>query len=543
MTETLTHIWEKFMSGVRHHNIANMYRATERNYKMYEGDQWYGMPKSDTLPCHNFIKPTVQYKVSMVAMNTMQIMFSPMEYTPEAVAVCDMLNKYAAQKWEQLKLDYLSWQIILDAAIAGDAYIYFYNKSLDCHVVQNTSVYLGDEQQRDIQAQPYIIISERRPVVDILADAKKNKIPKKSLDMIVADKADPTSIGDNNEVDNSEENSGKATSLLYMTRNEKGNIVFARATKYVVYEPEKEIPGLKHYPIASFIWGAQLNSSRGTGEVKPLIPNQFEVNKLAARRCSSAAQNAFAKPVYMKNQVANPEDITKLGSAIELKGNGTPQDIKQIFDYIAPAPMSQEAGLLQSDLITNSRELAGAGSAALGQIDPRRASGDAIMAVVDQASIPMNIQTAAYRQFVEDVAHIFLSMWRVYAKDTNGLETSYIERDLNNHQVIVKKHIDPEDLSTEMSIKIDATATNPYSRLAEERTLEQFLAAKHITLEEYAEMLPYNSTAPKAGLTRVLDNRRRQQELMNLRGMAGMGATNPMMSTGGAVEHNTPGIG
>jgi hypothetical protein len=159
------------------------------------------------------------------------------------------------------------------------------------------------------------------------------------------------------------------------------------------------------------------------------------------------------------------------------------------------------------------------------------------MAVVDQAAIPMNMPTAAYRQFVEDVAHIFLQFWRVYAKDTKGLETSYIERDYNGRQVIVKKHADPEDLDTKMSIKIDATATNPYSRLAEERTLEQFLQGKLVTFEEYVDMLPYGSNAPKAALTKIIENRQRQQQLQML-----MGA--PMQSTGGpAVDNTLPGIG
>lgn len=532
-----THIWEKYEAGVRHHNQINLYTATERNYKMYEGDQWYGMKNGDTLPCHNVIKPTVQYKTSMVAMNTMQIMFSPMDYTPEAVAVCEMLNKYASQKWEQLKLDALSWSVILDAAIAGDSYLFFYDKALHCHVVQNTDIYFGDEQEKDIQKQPYIIIAERKPLAEIRKSAKEYGLSKAKIEQIVPDNVDQTTIGDKDEVKTSDKDDGKVTSLLYMTHNESGNLVISRATKTIIYQPETEIKKMKLYPIASYIWNPQLNSSRGVGEVKPLIPNQFELNKLLARRCSSAAQNAFAKPVYMKNQVANPEEITKLGSAIELKGNGTPQDIRQIFDYIAPAPMSQEASMLQNDLLTNSRELAGAGSAALGQIDPRRASGDAIMAVVDQAAIPMNMPTAAYRQFVEDVAHIFLQYWRVYAKDTKGLEASYIEKDINGRQVIVTKHADPDDLTLEMSIKIDATATNPYSRLATERTIEQFLLNKQISLEEYADMLPYNSIAPKAELKKALENRRRQQQLQGQ-----MGAL-PMMPTGGAVDNISQGIG
>lgn len=505
-----TTIWLKYRAGVENHRLHNLFASTERNYRFYEGDQWFGVPKSENLPTANFIKPTVNYKVSMVAMNTMQIVYSPLDYSEESIAVCDVLNKYAAQKWERLKLDSLSWDVILNAAVAGDSYLYFYNKNLDCQIIRNTDIFFANEQERDIQKQEYIIVQERRPVNEIRRIAKENDIPEEDIENIVGDSDTDSIIGDTEEVRSADESNRKCMCLLYLGRNDDGDIVVCRSTKYTVYQKETVLKGLKRYPIASFVWGPMLNSARGTGEVKPLISNQFETNKLLARRCRSAAQNAFAKPVYMKNQVENPEDIGALGTAIALRGNGTPQDIKQIFDYIAPAPMSQEASLLQSDLITTSRELAGAGNAALGQINPSRASGDAIMAVVDQSAIPMNMQTAAYRQFVEDVALIFFAYWRVYATD-EGLSVSYIVNDeITNGRLIVKKVLTRDQITTtDVGVKIDATATNPYSKLAEEQSIEVARNAGYISFEEYVEALPYNSIAPKSRYEEIIKKRNR----------------------------------
>ena len=73
----------------------------------------------------------------------------------------------------------------------------------------------------------------------------------------------------------------------------------------------KTIKGLKLYPIAAFVWNPRKNSCRGLGEVRPQIPNQIATNQLLARRHISAQQNAFAKPVYVENQIDNPSDIDK----------------------------------------------------------------------------------------------------------------------------------------------------------------------------------------------------------------------------------------
>ena len=304
-------------------------------------------------------------------------------------------------------------------------------------------------------------------------------------------------VGDDTEV----ANDGKCSCLLYLYRADDGEIHIVRSTKTVIYQPDTEITGLRKYPIASFVWIPKKNSARGTGEVVPIIPNQIEANKLLARRLISAKMNAFAKPVYVKNMIENPADVDNVGKAIAVK-TGSVQSVHDVFTYIAPAPMSQEAGILQTDIIQTTRDLAGAGDAALGQVNPERASGAAIIAVQDQAAIPLNEQIAMFKQFIEDVALIWIEMWRAY--NPNGLTITMKQRD----GMIRKDTIEPAALDElRLQVRIDASPTNPFSKYAREQALENARAGGSISFEEYVEALPEDATAPKAAFQAILEKR------------------------------------
>ncbi len=496
---TETHIWRKYRQGVDHHSRLNLYANTEKAFRFFEGDQWNGVSNADELPVYNFIAPTVEYKTAMVSMQQMQIVYSPHDTAAgnEAERICADLNEYARRHWEAQKMDYLCWKIVRDACIAGDSYVYFYNRNLDVQVIDNTAVYLADEQQPDIQKQAYIVLYERRPVADVRRDAKQNGLKKDQIELITPDEDSETVVGDATEV----ANDGKCSCLLYLYRADDGEIHIVRSTKTVIYQPDSEITGLRKYPIASFVWIPKKNSARGTGEVVPIIPNQIEANKLLARRLISAKMNAFAKPVYVKNMIENPADVDNVGKAIAVK-TGSVQSVHDVFTYIAPAPMSQEAGILQTDIIQTTRDLAGAGDAALGQVNPERASGAAIIAVQDQAAIPLNEQIAMFKQFIEDVALIWIEMWRAY--NPNGLTITMKQRD----GMIRKDTIEPEALDElRLQVRIDASPTNPFSKYAREQALENARAGGSISFEEYVEALPEDATAPKAAFQAILEKR------------------------------------
>ena len=94
-----TPIWELYEKGRNYHRLTGIYVDTDRNYRMYNGNQWGKAKLGDVEPVQkNFIKPIVKYKVSVIHDNLYAIVYSSQnftnaEFSKEAERYTDMLNK------------------------------------------------------------------------------------------------------------------------------------------------------------------------------------------------------------------------------------------------------------------------------------------------------------------------------------------------------------------------------------------------------------------------------------------------------------------
>ena len=189
-----------------------------------------------------------------------------------------------------------------------------------------------------------------------------------------------------------------------------------------------------------------------------------------------------------------------------------------MISYLNATSMSADAQYLSNDLLEITRDLAGAGDAATGNVDPEKASGEAINAVKDAAQMPLNEQVAKYSQFVTDIAYVALNLWFTYNKD---IVVSY-EDDFGQRQEL---QITQEDINAlQPNIKIDVSSDSPWSKQAEQQEIKELFMQGHITLEEYTELMPDNSYIPKAKLKIILEKRQNQmaQQQMAMQQMSPM---------------------
>lgn len=508
-TQDVTRVWTLYEKGVEHHNGANLYSRTEQAHRFFLGDQWYGMQgDAKSLPVMNIIQPTVEYKVATVAQNNVSIHYSPMntdEDRPFYQRVCEALNRYAAAQWELLKMDDLCWQAVKDSCITGEGYVYFYNAAGEAQIVDNTNVYLGDEQQSDLQKQPYIILYERKTVDKVRQIARENGLSGEQIANILPDEDTEHVLGDDGkrEIGAAE----KCSCLLLMEKDERGFVHITRATKNVVYQPDTAlcaydaqgniVGGLRKYPVANYLWMRKKGSARGAGEVGQMIANQIEINKTVARRALSVKSFAFPKLVYDRSRVENPEALAQVGSSIAVD-NLTANGVSGLVSYLNPAPISAAAENLTAELIRTTRDLAGAGDAAVGSINPENASGVAIIAVRDQAQLPLNEQIAAFRQFVEDIASIWYEMWTAF--HPQGLEIAIDAGGVRTPLVIPASVLS----ALRVGIRIDISSTTPFSKYAQQQALDGLFDRGAITFEEYVGAMDDDSGLPKGKLTDIL---------------------------------------
>ena len=291
-------IWEKYKKASNYQDENSIIKKSDKYWKMYLGDQWYGLDNTEGLPVMNFVEPVVNYKVSTICRNTMTAHYSDMEGNAEYNGIYDKLNSNFVSNWERSHMDNVGWQTLKAAAIVGDGYTYWGTEDLTkTQVIPCTAVLLGDEQQPIIQKQPYVMIRERLFVEDVKRTALENGIDPARVANISADDDNDFQIGNKNDLDYGS-NDGKVLSILYFEKRD-GIVWTGRAVKDLEYEPlhpmapmKQGAPimekGLKSYPIVNLIWQDIPNSARGQGEVKKLIPNQVEVNKTYARRAEAS---------------------------------------------------------------------------------------------------------------------------------------------------------------------------------------------------------------------------------------------------------------
>ena len=506
----VTDIWALYEKHRSYLRMRNVYTDTDRNFQMYNGNQWDGAKLGDVEPVQkNFIKPIVRYKVGVVHDNLYAINFSSQnfedkEFRKEAEKVCEMLNKRAARVWEREKMDSKGRKITKHAAINDEGIVYLrYDREKQdpvVEVIKKNDIYYGNENEMEIEEQPYILIRKRMPVSNLRTMAVNlYDISEEEAEKIVGD-------GDNFE------QSGKDAkfevnhmcTLITKMYKENGTVHFSTATKEVTLE-ENVDSGLTYYPVAHFCWEEREGSARGEGEVRYLIPNQIEVNRTEMRRVLTVKMQAYPTKIVNKNMVANPDDMTKVGAVIKVNSMSV-EDVNKVAGTLHPASMSPDVKQLQEDLINVTRELAGAGEVATGQVNPESASGRAILAVQQASQAPMTEQKEGYKTFVEDLARVMLDMWTVYSED--GLMMEQTEMDMSAGEEVTTLVKVPQSVleALQASVKVDVTPKSAFDKYAQELSIENMFTAGKFNpqmlpeLKVYVRLLDDSSVMPKAKL-------------------------------------------
>jgi len=522
----VTNVWKDFEKGRMYNRTKNLYRDTELNYNFYHGDQAkYLNIGKETPVILNIVKSIVKFKLGVVNSNAYAIVYNPNFYNAQTErgvlqSLCDALSKHSNEVWELQQVGAKIKECLKDACINDEGIIHNYfdttKQETISEVIDKNNIYYGNENNSDIQSQPYIIISYRKPVIQVKEEAKLLGISQEKIDLITSDGETLEQAGYSSTTD--EVNPMCLVLLKYYKINDE--VYYSRAVKSI--ELETKIPtGMKLYPVAHMVWEEMKGSARGIGAVRSVINNQIEINKIATRRAISVKLSAFPKPVVNEELVSNPEALEKVGSTIKLKGGATIDDVRKQVGYLNPASMSTDAKNLQDDIQTNTKELEGAGDVATGNVDPTQASGKAILAVQQATQQPLNEQVDTFKTFIEDLARIYFDIWKAYK--VNGLqvlqdvkdENGKIIKDENGNTIEEVYTISSEILKQlEPNIKIDITPSSPYDIYAEEQTLGNLLTGGYITFEEYIELLPDGSATRKDKLQELLKERQEREKAL-----------------------------
>ena len=424
-----------------------------------------------------------------------------------------MLNGYAARVWERDKMDKKGRSITKDAAINDEGIIYvdFNEKTMFPvnEVINKNDIYYGNENDDDIQTQPYILLRKRMPVLNAIEFALSKGMSEDKTDFIIGDNDTFEEAGEAAKIELDD-----MVTIVYKMYRKDGTVHYSIATRWVDIVTDVDT-GLSLYPIAHFVWEEKKGSARGEGEVRHLIPNQIEVNRTEMRRVLTVKDQAYPKMVANVNNIVNTAELTRVGGVIKIN-SATVDDVHKSVGTLPPAQMSPDVKMLVDDLINVTRDLAGAGDTATGQVDPESASGRAILAVQQASQAPMTEQKELYKDFIEDIAKIWLEYLIIYSD--NGVMMEEKITNANGEETIIMTNVPQSALQQlQATVKIDVTPKGVYDKFAQEQTIENLLIQGFFNVQRLAELEVYvnalddDSVAPKMKLMEIVERMKNEQ--------------------------------
>lgn len=515
-----TDIWTLYEQGRNYCRMINMFSETDLCYRMYNGDQWNGVKLKGVEPVQlNFIKPTIRYKNGVIHSNYYSMVYSSMnfenkEFIKTGERICKMLIKKASRTWEKDNLDAKCRVVTKDAAINAEGVMYvtydMEENEINNEIIKKNDLFFGNENDSDIQKQPYILIKQRRPLIEIVDMARAEGVSEEDIKNIKADNDNFEESGESSKLEKD-----LMCTLVTKMYKENGTVHFAKATRWVDIKKDTD-SGLTLYPVAHFLWEEKEGSARGEGEVKQLIPNQIEVNKTIMRRVLVAKNTAYPQKVVAVEKVINPSAVDQVGGTIKIKGNNV-DDVNKVFTNIAPAQMSADVEKLQTELIQTTRELAGAGDIATGEVNPTEASGRAILAVQQASQQPITEQLIGFKTFVEDLARIWLDMITVYNYDGVKLEEEIVDEMTGEETTQIVDVPQSALQELQATVKVDITPKGAFDKYAQEMSIENLLnnglfsVQRLPELKMYLECLDDDANMPRQKVLEVIEKAEEEQ--------------------------------
>ena len=533
-------VWMEYDKGMGFKTQIDLFDTVENNENFYIGKQWEGV-KSNGLPTpvFNFIKRIILFLVASTATDNIKISATPLSSSGapinEVERICSVVNAQFEALFEQNKLGKLIREFMRNSAVDGDGCIYTYfdpdvetgqvaKGAIRTELLENTRVIFGNPNCREVQSQPYLIVSRREIVPEVKARAKQYGGD--------SDGIRPDTDDVNNRFDAMTD--GKVTTLLKLWKDrETGTIHGVETTKDCIIRKEWDT-GQKLYPLVWMPWDYVQNCYHGQAAVTGLIPNQIFVNKMFAMTMVSLMTTAYPKVVYDKTRV--PKWDSRVGAAIGVTGG----DVNNVARTIDPAAISPQVSQFIELAIGLTKEFLGATDAALGDTRPDNTS--AIIALQKASSVPMELTKQNLFQCVEDLGNIWLDIMRVYygvryveMKPTEEEQQAMAQMGLPAQNAPISQPFDFSVLEQiPMSIKLDVGGSAYWSEIAQMNTLDNLLMQGKISVIDYLERVPNGYISNQQELIETLRQREAQAAMASAQPQGGGSA--PLMDFNQPVE-------
>ncbi len=520
-------ITKQLQAGESYKQVQDYYDKWKEYQRFWESDQWSAVtPKTKDYPrpVTNHYKEIIEMKIAGLTYEPPETYFEPRkgslkskhkidcqpineEDEPFQITPSELLAVANAHVGEVNDIGYLIESICRSAALLCNGILYCYwDNSIGSHIgdgayigeivtmeVDIADFFPGDPSEPLVQKQPYIIITERRPVNQVKEDYRQFS---DSVDFIEAEESKQKQTYKHEKHEHQE--TGYVDLIHHWEKVVEDEEVDWDGIKlkrtnvqinytvvcqdYIIREQEDCIKS-KLYPFANFAWYPRRKSFFGIPEAADLIANQKELNRLQGIALMGAYKTGLPNVVYNANFVKR-EDIP-IGPGGNIIKDETPPGQGRSIDYLQPPTIASYIPLLKDSMSQGMRDTSGVHEAWSGKAPSAHLNASAIMALQEAAGVRIRgIQRRLYSA-LRDLGRIWLGMMDQY----------YTEARL--YKVFGKNNIEgiawynPEDFrDTEFEVKVSMGSASPYSKTVIASTLETMHERQIIDGDMYLRMLP-----------------------------------------------------
>ncbi|MEG2143716.1 MAG: hypothetical protein RRY40_00145 [Oscillospiraceae bacterium] len=448
--------WKEYQSGIAFKQSlpgGSLFDVTKENELFVLGNQWLNVnaPSLDK-PTFNILKRVISYFVAMISSDAIGVSVTPFNSISddETKAKMQVIGAQINEVLEENEFAALGKKFLRWCAIKGDCGLHIFfspneatgqasSGAVRFEIIQNINEYFGNPQSSDLEKQPYIILSARKP----LADVKKEALSRgQGVENIKADSSETSGESTENPVP-------LVTVLTKYEKDESGSVFVFKCTENAVIMPPTDT-GYKLYPYARMSWEEVSSCCYGQAAVTGLIPNQIAVNKLHAMILKHFKDLAFRKIVYDKTRI--PAWNNEIG-AIAVTG-----DVRDVVAAATDAPQLPPSIVpYLGEIIDRTRDLMGASDAALGNVRPDNTS--AIIALQQSTAMPLDLQKRGYYEFCERCVRVSLDI----IKTDYGMREVLVSDELGNESLQGFDFSSLEDVL--LKLKVDIGESSYWSEL------------------------------------------------------------------------------
>lgn len=488
MAITVEKIWSRYNKGTGYLENNNVFENVKRNENFYDGKQWSDQLNESSMPTpvFNVLQRAGKFMVATIGTNDVAINMIPFSNNQADNELISPIKSEIEHIVEQAKIKEKSKVMIRNAFVDGSSYLlftfnpFFETKQpmkgrIECELIDVTNMRYGNPYSKEIQNQPYIIVSMRQDKHMVKREAKRYGLSKEEIDMI---KPDNEGLLVNDDSEN------LVTVLLYFWKDEKTDTIhFTKSTQNVFLIKDTDL-GYNLYPISCFGWDPIKNSYLYNSPMTSNIENQVFINKSFAIAQMYGLQSAFPKILFDKSKI----DIDDFLNSTDPQAIAGMDLAGKFIDFIKIPDFSNNIIDLARETITQTKEMMGVTDASLGNVKADNTS--AIIQLQTSSAVPLEIQKQQYYEMWEETVRIIIDIMSCcYGKR--------IVMDSEN-KIFNVDFSALNGLNYNLIVEIGNGAQ--FSEITQINTLDKLVQAGYITPDVYMDVIPSKYLPQKARL-------------------------------------------